>query len=234
MSSRARLSARLALATVVLPSLAFAQDNIVPFGQEDSPRAHLRDRYRKPESSQKLSDSVRKLKSEDVEERLEAIHTLGQIDDPKATEALVGVASDLDMRVRIKAIDTLGLVKAKDATPLLVQQLFMRDTDLGTKQRILASLGKIGDRRATGPIMDFLSRTVDPAVRGNAIFALGDIGDPAALPSLEALAKEGQDPLLRSLAAEAARKIRARPAPAVVPPALAVDRRGQGSEPASP
>src|SRR3989449_6816467 len=122
MSSRARLSARLALATVVLPSLAFAQDNIVPFGQEDSPRAHLRDRYRKPESSQKLSDSVRKLKSEDVEERLEAIHTLGQIDDPKATEALVGVASDLDMRVRIKAIDTLGLVKAKDATPLLVDR----------------------------------------------------------------------------------------------------------------
>src|SRR5439155_4477474 len=127
-----------------------------------------------------------------------------------------------------------GHVKAKDATPLLVQQLFMRDTDLGTKQRILASLGKIGDRRATGPIMDFLSRTVDPAVRGNAIFALGDIGDPAALPSLEALAKEGQDPLLRSLAAEAVRKIRARPAPAVVPPALAVDRRGQGSAPASP
>jgi len=233
MSSRARLSARLALATVVLPALAFAQDSIVPFGQEDGPRAHLRDRYRKPESSQKLSDSMRKLKSEDVEERLEAIRTLGQIDDPKATEALVGVASDLDMRVRIKAIDTLGLVKAKDATPLLVQQLFMRDTDLGTKQRILASLGKIGDKRATGPIMDFLSRNVDPAVRGNAIFALGDIGDPAALPSLEALAKDGQDPLLRSLAAEAARKIRSRPAPAVVPPALAIDRRAPGGAPAS-
>src|SRR5438445_30560 len=112
MSSRARLSARLALATVVLPSLAFAQDNIVPFGQEDSPRAHLRDRYRKPESSQKLSDSVRKLKSEDVEERLEAIHTLGQIDDPKATEALVGVASELDMRVRLEAVDTLGRAPA--------------------------------------------------------------------------------------------------------------------------
>jgi len=48
MSSRARLSARLALATVVLPALAFAQDNIVPFGQEDGPRANLRDRYRKP------------------------------------------------------------------------------------------------------------------------------------------------------------------------------------------
>ena len=234
MSSRVWLSARLALALVVLPALAFAQDSIVPFGQEDSPRAHLRDRNRKPENSQKLSDSVRKLKSEDVEERLDAIRTLGQMDDPKATEALVAAASDLDMRVRIKAIDALGHVQAKDATPLLVQQLFMRDTDLGTKRRILASLGKIGDRRASGPIMDFLSRDIDPAVRGNAIFALGDIGDPAALPSLEALAKDAQDPLLRSLAAEAVRKIRARPAPAVVPPALAVDRRGQGSAPASP
>ena len=233
MSPRVRASARLALAIVVVPALAFAQDSIVPFGQEGNPRTNLRDRYHKPENSQKLSDSVRKLQSEDVEERLEAIRTLGQLEDPKATEYLVTAASDLDMRVRIKAIDTLGHVKAKDATPLLVQQLFMRDTDLGTKQRILATLGRIGDTRATGPIMDFLARNVDPAVRGNAIFALGDIGDPAALPSLEALAKDGQDPLLRSLAAEAARKIRTRPAPAVVPPALAVDRRAPGGAPAS-
>jgi len=216
----------LALATLALPAPALAQDAIVPFGQEDGPRAHLRDRYRKPENGQKLSDSVRKLKGDDPEERLEAIRTLGQIDDPKAIEALVTAASDPDMRVRIKAIDTLGHMQAKDATPLLVQQLFMRDTDLGTKQRILASLGRIGDVRATGPIVDFLARNVDPSVRGNAIFALGDIRDPAALPSLEALARDGEDPMLRSLAAEAARKIRTRPAPAVVLPALAVDQRG--------
>src|SRR5438876_10728520 len=129
MSSRARLNARLALATIVLPALAFAQDSIVPFGQEDSPRAHLRDRYRKPENSQKLSDSVRKLKSEDVEERLDAIRTLGQMDDPKATEALVAAASHLDMRVRINAYDALGPVQAKDATRTLVPHLFTRASD---------------------------------------------------------------------------------------------------------
>jgi len=226
MSSRARLSARLALATVVLPALAFAQDNIVPFGQEDGPRANLRDRYRKPENSQKLSDSVRKLKSEDVEERLEAIHTLGQIDDPKATEALVGVASDLDMRVRIKAIDTLGLVKAKDATGLLVQQLFMRDTTLATKQHILASLGKIGDTHATKPILDFLARDVDPSVRGSAVYALGELGDRSALPTLERFAKADADENFRSLAQSAIRKIEQKPAPTVVPPALVQDRHG--------
>jgi HEAT repeat protein len=227
MSSPARRAGWLAVALALLPALALAQDSIVPFGQEDGPRAKLRDRYRKPENSQKLADSVRKLSGDDPQERLEAVRTLGQIDDPKAVEALVGAASDADMRVRIKAIDTLGQVRAKDATPLLIQQLFMRDTDLGLKQRILASLGKIGDTRATGPIMDLLARNGDPTLRGNAIFALGDIGDPAALPSLDAMAKDGQDPLLRSVAADAARKIRARPAPVVVPPALAVDRRDQ-------
>src|SRR5207245_10907418 len=72
MSSRARLSARLALATVVLPAFAFAQDSIVPFGQEDSPRAHLRHRYRKRETSQKLSHRVRTRKGEDAEGRVEA------------------------------------------------------------------------------------------------------------------------------------------------------------------
>jgi len=42
---------------------------------------------------------------------------------------------------------------------------------------------------------------------------------------VQSLAKDGPNDVLRRLAVEAARKIRARPAPAVVPPALAVDRR---------
>jgi HEAT repeat protein len=70
-----------------------------------------------------------------------------------------------------------------------------------------------------------MSRDLDPAVRGNAIFALGDIGDRAALPSLEALAKETQDPNLRGLTHEAIRKIQTKPAPSPVPPALANDQR---------
>jgi HEAT repeat protein len=224
----ARRAACFALAAVLLPALGAAQ---IP-GDTDPPRTRLRDRYRTPQTTQKLSDNVRKLQSEDPAERLEAIHGLGELNEPKAIEYLVGAANDPDMRIRIKAIDTLGQIKAKDSIPLLVQQLFMRDTDLGTKRRILVSLGKIGDDRATRPIIDFLSRDVDPSARGNAIFALGDIGDPAAITPLEAIANDG-DPGLRGLAAEAVRKIRARPAPSVVPPALAVDRRGGPPQPPS-
>jgi HEAT repeat protein len=206
-----------------LPGIGIAQ---VPF-EQDQPRSTrgLRDRYKGPQNSQKLSDNIRKLQSEDSDERLQAISGLGEMNDPKATEYLVASTNDPDARIRIKAIDTLGRIQAKEATPLLIQQLFMRDTDLPTKQRILVSLGKIGDERATSAIIDFMSRDLDPAVRGNAIFALGDIGDRAALPSLEALSKETQDPMLRSLAGEAIRKIHAKPVPSVVPPALANDQR---------
>ena len=213
-------------AGLLVPVLAAAQ---VPLQQEQSTR--LRDRYRTPQNSAKLDDSVRKLRSDDTEDRLEGIRGLGEVNDAKATEYLIGAASDPDPRVRIKAIDTLGHIKAKDATTLLVQQLFMRDTDLGTKRHILASLGKIGDPHATAPIRDFLARDVEHAARGNAIFALGEIGDPAALPTLEAIARDSSDEILRGLAQGAVRKIRERPAPPVAVPALAGERRLEGPAP---
>lgn len=226
-SGRRSRIAGLASAAALLPVVAAAQ---IPFesGPGDGPRTRLRDRYRAPQNSQKLDDNIRKLKSDDPETRLEGLKGLGDLNEPRAVEQLVAAASDPDMRIRIKAIDILGNVRAKEATPLLIQQLFMRDTDLGTKRRILACLGKIGDDRATGPILDFLARDVDPAVQGNAIYALGDIGDPAAVAPLEALARDGHDERLRALATDAVRKIRDRPAPAVQPPALAGDGRRPG------
>jgi HEAT repeat protein len=211
-------------AVALAPVLAAAQ---VPTDSQN-PRARLRDRYKTPQNNQKLDENVRKLKGDDPTERLEAVRGLGEINDPKAIEHLMAAASDPDMRIRVKAIDTLGQIRAKEATSLLIQQLFMRDTDLGTKRHILACLGRIGDERATAPIIDFLSRNVDPAARGNAIFALGDIGDRKALPALETFTRNTPDSNLRGLAQDAIRKIETRPEPPVVPPALAVDRRGPG------
>ena len=225
--ARSRLGGKrvavIVLALSFASASAWAQGSL---GQDGGPRPSIRDRYRAPQQTQKLDENVRKLKSDDPDTRLEGIRGLGEVNDPKAIEYLVAAASDPDMRIRVKAIDTLGQIRAKEATPLLVQQLFMRDIDLGTKRRILACLGKIGDPRATEPIVDFLARDIDPAVRGNAIFALGDIGDRAALPALENLARDGHDEVLRRVAEEAIRKIRDRPSPPIVPPALAVDHRG--------
>jgi len=190
-------------------------------------RGSLRDRYEKPRQQQKLDESIRKFGEEDTQTRLEGVEGLGEnSNDAKAVEYLLRGAADADLSVRVKAIDVIGDNRVKQAVPLLVQQLFMRDTSLATKQHILASLGKIGDKNATKPILDFLARDIDPSVRGSAVYALGDIGDPAALPTLEKLVKETHDENFRGLGQSAIRKIQERPAPTVVPPALA-DRRAQ-------
>jgi hypothetical protein len=187
--------------------------------------SNLRDRYEKPRQQQKLDDAIRKFGEEDIQARLEGVEGLGEnAGDAKAIEYLLRGAADADLSVRVKSIDVVGNARLKQAVPLLVQQLFMRDTTLATKQHILASLGKIGDPSATKPILDFLARDVDPSVRGSAVYALGDIGDRAALPSLEKLAKTTTDENFRGLTQSAIRKIEQKPAPAVVPPALA-DRR---------
>ncbi len=191
-------------------------------------RGHLRDRYDKPRQQQKLDDAIRKFGEEDTQSRLEGVEGLGEnANDAKAVEYLVRGAADANLSVRVKSIDVIGDNEVKSAVPLLVQQLFMRDTTLATKQHILASLGKIGDTSATQPILDFLARDVDLSVRGSAVYALGDIGDRTALPTLQRLAKQTTDENFRGLALSAIRKIEQKPAPTVVPPALAKDRRGQ-------
>jgi len=224
----ARRVAYLALLAATVPSVAGAQ---LPFDVQN-PRSRFQDPRRTPQGSQKIDELVRNLKSDDPAKRVEAVRGLAEVNDPQAIEQLVGAVSDPDKRVSIKAIDMLGVARAKDATPFLTQRLFLRDIDLGTKQHILASLGKIGDPRATAPILDFLERDLHPSVRGNAIFALGDIGDRAALKPLEELAETTDDENLRRLANMAIRKIHERPEPEVVVPALAVDRRREAGPPA--
>ncbi len=188
-------------------------------------RDRLRDRYQSSrDGSGNLGDAARKLRSENLTDRLEAMRMLAASDDPKAIEYLLAAASDADIRVRIKAIDELGNRRASDATPLFVQQLFLRETEPAVQQRVLAALGKIGDPRSTRPICDFLSRDLDPSLRGTAIFALGEIGDKTALDALAKLAASTQDPVTSRLADEAARKITHRAPQPVELPFFADDR----------
>lgn len=167
----------------------------------------MRDRYERNTKGKDIDDYVRKLNSEEPEKRLESVKSLGESKDPKAVEYLVQALGDPDMRVKAKAIDTLGDLRATDATPVLIQHLFLRETDEDVKQRILASLGKIGDPEATPSIVEFLRRDLDPDVQGTAIFALGEIGSSDALPALDKIQETSKNPTLQRLAREAVTKI---------------------------
>ena len=223
-----------ALLLLLLPGLALAQygSGMTP---EDQNRNQLRDRLTSPvgkaQSKVKLDEALRNFNSEDLPTRLEGVEQLGHSDDEaKAVGYLLQAANDPDMAIRLKAIDVLGTMRAKDAVGSLVQQLFMRGTEPTTKQHILVALGKIGDPRATKPILDFLARDGDRGLRGNAIYALGDIGDQEALEPLTHIADNGADPTLRSLAQTAVHKIQTKPAPEVIPSALAAERARREAE----
>jgi HEAT repeat protein len=168
----------------------------------------LRQRFDRDKKTGSIDEPVRNLQSDDAAKRLAAVKELGASNDSKAVEYLIGVLGDPDMRIQAKAVDMLGEMRATGATPVLIQQLFLRTTEPQMKQRILAALGKIGDGRAARPIVEFLQRDLDPATRGTAIYALGDIGSTESLELLEQLQRNDSDPTVRRLALEAENKVR--------------------------
>jgi HEAT repeat protein len=189
---------RAAIALLVLGALpAAAQIN----------SQQIRQRYEKNTKGTSLEDYIKKLNTGDADTRLEAVKSLGASKDNKAVEYLIQALGDPDMRVEAKAVDMLGEMRATEATPVLIQRLFLRTTDPQMKQLLLASLGKIGDVRAARPIMEFLQRDLDAATRGTAIYALGDIGAPESAEQLSQIAETDQDATVRRLASEALNKV---------------------------
>jgi HEAT repeat protein len=167
----------------------------------------VRQRYEKSTKGTSIEDFVKKLESDDADKRLEGVKSLGASKDTKAVAYLIQALGDSDMRVQAKAVDMLGEMRATDATPVLIQHLFLRTTDAQMKQRLLAALGKIGDVRAARPIMEFLQRDLDAATRGTAIYALGDIGAPESADTLSQIAKADDDATVRRLAGDALSKV---------------------------
>lgn len=167
----------------------------------------VRQRYDKSQKSTSIDEHVKKLDSDDPDERLDGVRAIGSSKDGKGVEYLIQALGDPDERVQVKAIEMLGEMRASDATPVLVQHLFIRQARPELKARILAALGKIGDATAARPIVEFLQRDLDKSTRGTAIYALGDIGAAEASPELKKIAETDGDPMLRRLAREALSKV---------------------------
>ncbi len=154
-----------------------------------------------------IDEHTRNLRDEDPAVRLEAVKGLAASNDKDAIEHLIEATADVDPRVKLKAIDALGTLRAADATTVLVQVLYMRESEPWLQRRVLVALGKIGDSRAAGPIADFLSRDTDVASKGTAIFALGEIGDPKVIPALKSIEESSSEETLRRLSRDAVAKI---------------------------
>ncbi|HEY8516875.1 MAG TPA: HEAT repeat domain-containing protein [Candidatus Binatia bacterium] len=189
-----------ALTAACLATPAYAQLGLPGMGNQRSTRQS------NPGSSD-VDEAAKNMRDEDAATRLEAVKALATSQDKKAVEHLIEATADLDPRVKLKAIDALGTLRAADATPVLVQMLYMRESEPWLKRRVLVALGKIGDMRAARPIADFLARDTDAETRGTAIFALGEIGDPSSVPHLKTIGETTTDETLRRLTRDAIAKI---------------------------
>ena len=151
--------ARRNLARVIAALLAVAY--AVPVGAQVNP-FRVQQRYKEASKGKSIDDFTKRLQSDDPAVRLEAVKSLGESGQTDAIEYLIQATGDPDQSVMIKAIDYLGKLRATAATQILVQKLFMRDVPLPVQQRILVSLGRMGDVRAAAPVGEYLSRDTDP------------------------------------------------------------------------
>jgi HEAT repeat protein len=154
-----------------------------------------------------IRDAKRKFADADPRVRVQGLEGLRFVESPDANEILFRGISDSDVRVRIKAIDVLGARGVSDAVPIMAQELFLRETPAVEKLHLVASLGRIGDQRGAMPIVNYLKETDDSASRGTAVYAIGEIGDPATSDALIQVLSNDPSPMVRKLASEAIEKI---------------------------
>lgn len=87
---------------------------------------------------------------------------------------------------------------ANSLTALLTR---LAEGDMHSQDRAVSALGKLGDRRAVGPLLERLEKT-GQQTRVRVIEALGKIGDEAAIPALRACLDDEDRPV-RIVAADA-------------------------------
>jgi len=218
---RASVVALWIAATLTAPPLAFAQLGISPYHagpQEDSRGPHA-----KALDGTDVDQWGRRLDSANVKDRLIAVEDLGLSDSPRAVTYLLKAMGDADLRVQSRAIDFLGSHRASDATPLLVQKLYLKGIPKVLRQHVLTALGRIGDPSASRPIVDYLSQEGNKDIRGTGIYALGEIGDITVESDLRKMADQESDARLKSLVDEALTKIARPPKQQYIPPSVPID-----------
>ncbi len=215
------LRTRRAFLVVVAALVLFARPGLAQYGVGSGPSSGLgfggdhtaHDRYNKAKNGANIEEWARRLNDEDANKRFDAVKSFGDSGDPKANAYLMQAVGDPDPRIQSKAVDYLGKIRATDSTLFLIQRLFMNGTNEALRHRILLALGKIGDSRASRPILDFVERDVDPDIRGTGIYAIGVIGDLSIHDDLTAFRDRETDPRLKRLADEALAKISSRQPP---------------------
>jgi HEAT repeat protein len=124
--------------------------------------------------------------------------------EPAVTQALIGALDDSSSIVRLRAVESLAAHENSEAVPGLIQRL--ADDDAEVRSAAIDALGSLADARAVAPLIAVLQNRQPGDYPLNAIWALGNIGDPQAIPVLSGL-REHPNPYVVFNAESALRKL---------------------------
>ena len=144
------------------------------------------------------------LKDENAEIRSQAAWALGEIESPGAVAALSAAIDDREPKVRETVVWALGEIEDASAVGALAKAL--SDANVGVRRKAAWAIGEIDLNGEAPPALIEATRDQDREVRKIAAHALGEIGDPASVGALAALAR-GQDNALRYTAVHALSEI---------------------------
>jgi HEAT repeat protein len=124
----------------------------------------------------------RRLKSEDIEERRDALMRLKNLKRPDAARVAVAGLSDSAPIVRVTAAHAIMSLPQAEAAELLLPLL--QDKLEFVRREAAYALGETRSRSAVAPLVNTLSSDKEMTVRSAAAVALGEIGDESAVQSL--------------------------------------------------
>ncbi|HXC52287.1 MAG TPA: HEAT repeat domain-containing protein [Candidatus Limnocylindrales bacterium] len=175
------LAATASTSILLLPSYARAQAS-------EQERSHPAvERYNRTAKGANVEEWKKRLSDPDARTRLDAVDSLGTKGGDDAIKPLIEATSDEDYRVRTRAIDFLGALRAVEATPVLMQLLFLTDIGRDEKLRTLTALSRIDDPTTSDRLVSYAATINDNDLACRAVYAVGETGTPEVKDKLAAL-----------------------------------------------
>jgi HEAT repeat protein len=132
----------------------------------------------------RVSTAIERLRSEDPENRLNAVKELSRLADARAVDPLISRLNDHNADVRGAAVEALGWFKdARGTEPIIA---LLNDSDPSVTYRAAEALGSIGDIRAVEPLISAL-QDKEVSFKRTAVTSLGRLKDPRAFEPLSVL-----------------------------------------------